>query len=124
MAIYRYKPGSLIEEMRLRTNESGGTRAYLFARADATPEQLQQVRAGVSSLGWKALPIMVDGKPALEVRGFKKFQNAAEGVAKNGWVVGTPSIEAEEDDRRTGKDKFGSSTLKVAGASYVLGDLS
>lgn len=122
MAIYRYKQGSLLNEVRIITNDSGGRRAYLFARTDATAEQLQQVKSHLSSLGWKTVPVVHEGRAALEVRGFKEVDVMEDALRANGWVTEPPSIEAQDNDQRTTKEKIGNATLKMAGLSYNIGD--
>lgn len=103
-------------------NESAGTRAYLHARPDATPEQLEQVNAAIKNRGWKAVPILYDGKPVLEVRGFKQPEKALSEIESNGWTLGTPTVEAQEGDTRSRAEKMRNTTLKAAGISYNVGD--
>ncbi len=124
MAIYHYKPGSLIDEVQILTNDSGGRRAYLFARPDATAEQLEQVKVRIASLGWKAVPYLYEGRPALEVRGFKKAEVMEGALRANGWVHEPASVESHESDKRSTKEKFENATLKATGVAYNVGDVA
>lgn len=122
LAIYRYKQGSLLDEVQILSNESGGLRAYLHAREDATPEQLAQVRTSIASLGWKAVPTQLDGRQVLEIRGFKKRPVLEAALRDHGWVVEPPSVELQDNDRRSTQEKLSNGTLKFAGISYLVGD--
>jgi hypothetical protein len=120
--MYRYQSGSLIDEVQILTNESGGTRAYFYARSDATPEQLTQIQSVISSLGWKSVPSIHDGRAALEIRGFKNPLIALQTITAQRWGIGTPAVTAQEDDVPSTSEKFANATLRTAGFSYILGD--
>lgn len=122
MAIYRYQPGSLLDEVTIIMNQSGGVRGYIHARSDATVEQLAQVQAGLHAQGWKTVAIMHDGKPALEVRGFKQPEKLVEVVRANGWTREPLAITPLGSDTRTTTEKWGNATLRAAGISYNVGD--
>lgn len=122
MGIYHYKDGSLIDEVQILSNDSGGLRAYLHARDDATTEQLAQVKTRLNTMGWKTVPVLHEGKPMLEVRGFKKREHAEAEFVNNGWVVPPPSVQETDNDRRSTQEKISNGTLKLAGVSYLVGD--
>lgn len=124
MPIYQFQPASLLDEVSIHTNQNGGVRAYLHARGNALPEQLQQVQSSLRGMGWKVVPIMHEGKAVLEVRGFKKPEDAVRICAQNGWTQGPATVTPLESDTRTAADKLRNMTLKVAGLSYNLGDMA
>lgn len=123
LPLYSYQSNSLLQQVAIRTNESGGMRAYLSARSDASPEQLQAIQSSLDAQGWKSIATMYEGKPALEVRGFKAAEIALSHLHSNGWVDGNP-IEAQplDGDVRTPAQKREHSTLRWAGISYLAGD--
>lgn len=123
MAIYRYQPESLIDEFRILINESGGARAYLHAREGADSETLHAVKAAVDAKGWKCVATTYEGKPVLEVRGFKKPEEAVSFIQDSEWSKGEPTVIAEATDARSKSEKWRNATLKAAGISYNVGDL-
>lgn len=122
MPLYQFQSGSILDEVAILTNESGGTRAYLHAAAGTRPDQLLQIQTSIEHLGWKAVPIVHDGKPVLEVRGFKKHAAALKTLRDNGWTQGEPATTALDGDVRTSKQKLENATLRAAGLSYNVGD--
>lgn len=124
LAIYRYTSGSPIDEVAVFTNEGGGRRAYIHASANASPEQLDQIKAAFSSREWKSVPITHNGQPALEVRGFKKPEQLFELLESHRWVSGTPEITQAEGDIRTKAQVAKNASLMLAGISYNVGDAS
>lgn len=124
MAIYHYQSGSLLDSMQILTNESGGQRAYLHAVDSASSEKLRAAKQAIRARRWKCIPIVHDGKPALEVRGFKNADELAAQLKVLGLADSPTSITPDIGDVRSQKDKWANSTLKLAGASYLIGDSS
>ncbi len=124
MAIYRYQPESLIDSLQMAVNDSGGARAYLHAGKTANYEQLQVLQQAIQAEGWHTVPTLVDGEPVLEVRGFKKPDDALTFLSNHGWTQGTPNVQPQENDTPTLKEKRQARTLKFAGLSYNIGDIS
>lgn len=124
LAIYRFQPDSLIDSLQIRVNDTGSARAYLHAREGAEAEELHAIQAAITAHGWKTVPTLHDGEPTLEVRGFTKPDDALGLLASHGWTLGTPTVQAQPDDTPTVKEKRAARTLKFAGYSYNLGDLS
>lgn len=122
MTIYRYDPGSLIDEVRVVTNANGGHRAYLHARTDATADQLNEIQRRLSTLGYKCVPISEQGKPLLEVRGFKKTDEFCGYLKNHGWCAGKEDVITLKSDVVSKKEKFANQTLKATGIVYNVGD--
>lgn len=99
-------------------------RAYLFAADDAPSNELRSKKQDIRALGWKCVPIVHDGKPALEVRGFKDADELTVELHRLGITGAVTSITADEGDKRSRKDKLSNATLKLAGLSYLIGDTS
>lgn len=123
MTIYRYAAPSLIDEVRVVTNATGGHRAYLHARSDATPEQLAEIQRRFVGQGWKTVPYSEEGQPLLEVRGFQKPEELVAYVQSHSWSVGAPTITKLKTDTVSTKDKLRNMTLKGTGLIYNFGDL-
>lgn len=124
MPIYRYQSGSIIDEVSILANENGGLRAYVHADASASAELLRQIHTALDIRGLKTVAIHYEGKPCLEVRGFKSAHEAEKLFADNGWVYGKPSVTQHESDVSSAGDKLKHLTLKAAGISYNIGDVA
>lgn len=122
MSLYRYQSDSLIDEIRVIATPKGGVRAYLHAGNQTTPKQLEQIKAKLSSLGWIGVPDVLDYKPVLEVRGFKKTKNLVQALSENGWVKSEPQITATKDHRTGLGETLRNLTLRFSGLVYLIGD--
>lgn len=124
MAIYRYSAPSLIDEIRVISNATGGHRAYLHARSDATAEQLGEIKRRLTGTGLKTVPFSEKGQPLLEVRGFDKPEQLLNYISSHGWGVGAPKIEKLKSDEVSTKERLRNATLKGTGLIYNVGDLA
>lgn len=97
-------------------------RAYLFAADDAPSDVLRAKKQQIRALGWKCVPIVHEGKPALEVRGFKNADELTVALHRLGITGAVAGVTADEGDKRSRKDKLSNATLKLAGFSYLIGD--
>lgn len=122
MAIYHYKEGSLLDEVHILTNESGGVRAYLHANIAASSEQLRATKQTLRASGLQCVPTIIDNKPVLEVRGFQKHDELLNKLAEVKLISGTPAVAADPGDKRSFMEKAKGSTLRLAGYSYNVGD--
>lgn len=122
MAIYQYQSGSIIDEVRILTNETGGKRAYLHASATASPTELQAIYGNLNNRGWRLVPTEQDGKPVMEVRGFKKVEDVLGLMGSQGWAKGTPSLTPQSTDEISSRQKMRNRTLRTAGWVYIFGD--
>lgn len=124
MAIYRYPTESLIDEVHVLTNEKGGLRAYLYADNGSDTEHLRRIKQDLRAEGMKCVPTVHEGRPVLEVRGFKKTEELITNLDKLHAFKGNAHITAEASDVRSKKEQRANSTLKLAGLSYNVGDIS
>ncbi len=124
MALYRYSSDSLIDEVEIVTNKFGGMHAYLYAREIESPARLATVRAAFAEQGWKTVPYSLNGKPMLEVRGFKNTNQLTDFIASHGWVKGQPVITKTQSDDITLSEKLRKATLRATGWVYNFGDIS
>lgn len=99
-------------------------RAYLIAADDAPSDVLRAKKQDIRALGWKCVPIVHEGKPALEVRGFKNADELTVELHRLGITGAVAGVTADEGDKRSRKDKLSNATLKLAGLSYNIGDAS
>ena len=123
VAIYRYTDASLLNEVQILTNETGGKRAYMHAREQSSSEQLRAAKQALRARGYQCVPTVQDGKPMLEVRGFEKNDDFIGAITQAGLVAGNPKeIVADPEDTQSLHSKAKNSTLKLAGVSYNIGD--
>lgn len=122
VAIYRYTDASLLNEVQILTNETGGKRAYMHARDSGSSDQLRAAKQELRARGFQCVPTVRDGKPMLEVRGFEKNEDFIGAITQAGLVTGAPNITPDAGDKRTLTQKAKNSTLQLAGYSYNIGD--
>lgn len=124
MVAFVYQSGSAIEKVQVRTNEKGGLRAYIHAAENSDINQLAQAKENFATHGWKFVPTIQDGKPVLEVRGFKKPSELTQVLASNQLIHGVEKVEREAGDVITPKQKLNRATMFLAGLSYNIGDIA
>ena len=123
LAIYRYSENSLLDEVTILTNESGGTRAYLHARDGATSEDLRSTKQCLRARGYQCVPSILNGTPVLEVRGFNKKEELLQALGALKLTDGEPTqTTSDAGDKRGFFEKAKSHTLQMAGFSYNIGD--
>lgn len=110
--------------MDILTNESGGMRAYLHANVAASSEQLRSIKQMLRERGLQCVPTIVEGVPVLEARGFEKKEDFLALVNQVGLISGAPAITQDPGEQRSFVEKAKSSTLRLAGYSYNIGDLA
>ncbi|MFZ4126181.1 MAG: hypothetical protein ACOYJ2_08980, partial [Rickettsiales bacterium] len=123
MAIYTYSDGALIDELEIITNEQGGVRAYVHARNGITPQEITNIQQQFALKGWVGVPMSRNGKPYLELRGFKKEKELLEFVTERNWVTPTVATAPSASEKpKSAWDKFLAATLKWSGLVWVVGD--
>lgn len=122
MALYRFASPSLIDELRIVRNATGGLRAYAHAGAHAEPAQLQGINDKLSAMGLMALPLTQDGRPALEIRGFESPAALTAQLQQLGVIQGDAAISSLPDDAPTPEERRRNMTLKATGWAYNVGD--
>ncbi|MGE0755175.1 MAG: hypothetical protein AB7L92_08465, partial [Alphaproteobacteria bacterium] len=120
MSVYSYPQSDVIKEITFRKNAQGGMRAYLHARPDADPATIKEILDHLNGRKMDCIPGSLDGKPVLEVRGFKNEKKFRAAVKQ--WIPGEPRIMLEPSDQITMMDKFRKRTLQASGVSYLVGD--
>lgn len=121
MPVYQYK-NTDIDQVTVRRTEKGAARAYLHAGENADPTRLAAIKANFEAQGWICIPTEEDGKPALEVRGFKKDENLLRALSQGGFVQGRAEGRDLPEDKISLKDKWKKRTLEAAGYVYFAGD--
>ncbi|MBN8543102.1 MAG: hypothetical protein J0M34_02440 [Alphaproteobacteria bacterium] len=123
LAIYTYSNGALIDEVEIVTNEQGGARAYLHAREGITPQDITNIQQQFALKGWVGVPMSRNGRPYLELRGFKKEKNLLEFLTQREWVTPTVATAPSASEKpKSAWDKFLAATLKWSGLVWVVGD--
>lgn len=124
MAIYQYSSGSLIDCVHVRMNDTHGIRAYLYAAPSMAADQRASLQQRLAQQGWDVLPIEHEGKPALEVRGFRRATEITDLLQQQHLTTGTPTRTPHSEDRPTLKERLNALTLRIAGYSYNVGDVA
>lgn len=120
MSVYTYPESKVIDSITFRHTEKGTQRAYLHARPDVDAATTHQIVTALQGEGFDCIPYNLDGKPTLEVRGFKNQERLLDVLGQ--WVSGNPKIVKEESDNITFWDKLKKRTLQLSGVSYLIGD--
>ena len=123
LSLYQFQSPSIIDEVRVIKTPEGGLRAYLHAAPHANPGQLDDIKRKFSVLRWTEIPHVFEGKPVLEVRGFKKPEQLLSYLQSNGWTAGAAAVTATKDDVIRFSDQLRALTLKASGATYVISDM-
>lgn len=124
MAIYRYQHQSLVDSVQILTNDTKGLRAYLYADDARDTEKLRLLKQALRAEGYKCVPTLQNENVVLEVRGFKNHRELIGNLEKLHAVSGPVEVVSEPGDKLSRKDQLASNTLKLAGISYNVGDVS
>lgn len=124
MTIYRFSNNSLIDEVAVKHSQGGGVRAYIHAREDAQPEELEALQKALTEKSMKWAPIRHEGKQCLEVRSIgRDGHNLLRFLASEGATSGSYKKEVNPENQVKLKDKFRNNTLRLSGLFYTIGDL-
>lgn len=120
MSVYRYPQSKVIEEITFKKTENGAIRAYLYAQnGDKAPAVLQALRGS----GYECIPFTLDGKPTLEVRGFKREDDLLAFVKRHEWVEGEPAIQQDKADHISWLGKLRKRSLQASGVAMAVADI-
>ncbi len=122
MSTYHYPEAKLIEQAMFETSEKGAHRAYLHATAQADVQKLHDLTCRLQKTGFQCIPCMHAGKPALEVRGFKRDVEVLACLVQDGAVQGQPKVTTLASEKISFKDKVKKRTLQASGLFYAVGD--
>ncbi len=123
MVKFVYSAGSAIDDVQVLKNSTGGLRAYVHATTGSNAEQLATTKRAFETSGFKTVATVVDDRPVLEVRGFKKPSDITRVLMAEHMVTGVDKIQHEAGDKRSGHEKLRNATLTMAGLSYNIGDM-
>ncbi len=124
MAIYHFDPSSLLGDIRVVRNSTGGLRAYLHANPAATPEQLAAVQEYFARQNMTTVPYNEGGKASLEVRGFDDAEAFVASLTRQGWTQGAPEVTPMKEDKPTRAERLRAATLRFTGLTYNVGDIA
>lgn len=122
VSVYRYSQNSAIDEVTFQQSSAGSVRAYLHARPGIDDGTINAITKYLGSKNWHAIPYTLDGKPVLEVRGFKRESQLLEHLGKHKWLDGKASVEQEKINHVGFVDKVKKRSLQTSGLFYVIGD--
>lgn len=121
MSIYRYPDSPLIDEVTFKKTANGAARAYLHVREGTSPEQIKGMLQSFAASNLNSIPMQCDGKPTLEIRGFKKETDLLQTIAA--WTKGVPQIEKEPEDHITWLDWLRKRSLQASGVAMAIADI-
>lgn len=125
MSIYAFSPLSPVRDIRFRYAVDRPPIALISAGV-SSQAQLAPIRRMLEAEDFSCVPVAVDGKPVLQVEGFKDEGQLSGLLTGHHFVQGAPRITPEPGDRPTRswdewlKDK----SLETCGWSYIVGDVA
>ena len=124
MANYHYKESSLIESVTFQMPHPGIAQATIVAKKEATPEQLEALRVQLGAHDFSTMMDMVDGVPAIAVRGLKDEKKLLTTLVQIG-VTGdgfTKEATPEDSQKVDFHDKVRGKALFLSAIFYDLGN--
>lgn len=122
MSVYKYPESQVIDEVTFTKNAKGGVRAYLHADDGVVSDHACQIIDALRKQDFECVPYNLDGKPVVEVRGFKRESDLLGMLGQNEWIKGKAQIIPDKTDRITLMDKIAKRSLQASGATYLAGD--
>jgi hypothetical protein len=120
---YRYNESPVIKEVAFKKTGNGAIRAYLSACPDAGSEVLQGVLSHLQQSGFECIPYTFDGKPALEVRGFRNDAHLITGLVDGGFIKGKADVQLDKNDQISWLDKLKTRSLQASGVAMAIADI-
>ncbi len=117
-----------MRELALRTGAGQPPVALLAARTDISAAEVAEIRSAISTRGWHAVPVTLDGQDVLQVTGFKTAQEVTDFLATRGFTSGTAQTTTAPDaPSTTPVEKQPSflerNSLRLAGVFNLIGDI-
>src|SRR5262249_15434460 len=119
---YSYKDSKVIDEVVFKKTANDAVRAYLHASPAAGLETIRTVLSGLKQEDFEFIPFTFNGKPTIEVRGFRKEEDLLSLLNSRQWVGGKPDVKADTEDRLSWLERLKKQSLKAAGGLYSVGD--
>ena len=123
MSIYAYQHCKVLDEVVFRRTANGALRAYIHACPQIEKGKVEEVLQAFKAKGYESIPFTVNGKPMLEVRGFKRESEFITMLSDNGYVDDKPTITQEAADKNSWGDLFRKRSLQLSGAAMMVADL-
>jgi len=124
MAIYHYKDSPLVESIEIKSQNIGFS-ATIMLRENASLDQIDELIMQLASRDFPTMRDIVDGKPALQVRGMKNEQRLLSASDKLNLKTNTAG---KETTLESGKEKFidrvKKSPLFLSAVFYDLADMA
>lgn len=123
MTVYSYPQSDIIDEVTFEKSARGGIRAYVHAAAGADPKVLHDITCTLQDKGFQCIPIMHKGRPALELRDFKREEEVIACFVQGGWVKGNSVEHSLPEDRIGFMDKLRKRSLQASGLAFIAADI-
>lgn len=123
MDLYRFSHPSHIDEVSVVTPEDGSQRAYLHAANKVEPVKLDDIKEKLVLNGWQCIPASFEGKPTLEVRGFKNASELLDTLQQYECTSGKAQKQSPPPEpKKSLWQRFTDNTLQKSGYLYLVGD--
>lgn len=123
MSIYHYSDSKTVDQIRFKRTGNGAVRAYIQSKDDAPVAGLHATLDALKAKDYDCIPYVLDGKPVLEVRGFKKEAEIIGALDKAGAISGDAKIVKEKEDKVSWADTFRKRSLQLSGAAMMVADI-
>jgi len=122
LSIYSYPQSKIIDEVTFKKTANGAIRAYLHAHTGMDTPSVQTILQKLKDKTFECIPFTLDGKPVVEVRGFKNEAHFLKKMAGEGWVEGDPVIKASPEDNISWMDIIRKRSIQLSGLVMMAAD--
>jgi hypothetical protein len=123
VSVYTYTQSKVIDKVTFKKTANGAIRAYLHASPEINPERVEEILKLVKAADMEAIPYTFDGKPALEIRGFKREAELLTLLDKHDCIDEKPQIQLDKEDKISWMDMMRKRSLQLSGASMMVADV-
>lgn len=123
MSIYKYPESKVVDAIAFKKTANGAVRAYVHARDGVGDDTLQTILQTLKNKDFECIPFTQDGKPALEVRGFRRESELITLLSDKQWIDNKPVIEKDKDDEIGWLDWFRKRSMQASGAAMMVADV-
>lgn len=124
MSNYRFSAASPVGDITFRYANDRPPVGLIAAGKGAGEEQLNVIRRALEAQGWETVPAQAEGKPVLQVQGFKDEGQLVALLVTQSFAKGEPKFTPEPGDHptRSWKEWLEDSSMKAGGWAYLVGD--
>jgi hypothetical protein len=126
MAIYRYKDSPLVDHVKVDMSHQGAARATIVSAANVDKAKFEALRMQLGAKDISTLMDTVNGRPTLQIRGFKDADALLNALTQVGISRTGMKIEKTAEDKKTKsfRDKVRGKALFLSAIFYDLGNIA